>query len=121
MKTEDGGATTVRGGHGKTGGSGNRGSANSKVKAAAADGRRAHKNYPTALGDEYDYEVMLPSGRRADAVHKTKPEVRELKPDTPSGRRSGKKQVEKYRKELEENDPSGRQWMEIIDTYQPKK
>lgn len=89
--------------------------------AAAKDGRRAHNNYGTALGSEYETEVVLPSGKRADAVHKTKPEVRELKPDNPRAVRRGQKQVDAYARELESIDPQKRQWTGIVDTYQPKK
>ncbi|MFF4484760.1 polymorphic toxin-type HINT domain-containing protein, partial [Streptomyces sp. NPDC001520] len=51
--------------------------------ADAARGRLTHKNYRTALGDGYDYEVTLPSGRRPDAIDWESRVVRELKSDAP--------------------------------------
>ena len=86
---------------------------------ATADGRRAHGNYGTALGDSYDTKVTLPSGRKPDAVNWEEREVRELKPDNPRAVRRGEKQVESYRRELEEL--TGEKWTSAVDTYQPKK
>jgi RHS repeat-associated protein len=88
---------------------------------AAAAGREAHKNYGTALGPDYRTEVPLPSGKRADAVSKTKPEVRELKPDNPKAIRRGEKQAAAYAKELEANDLLQRTWKWFVDTYRPRK
>lgn len=83
--------------------------------AATAAGRRAHANYGTALGSEYDMRVRLPSGRRPDAVNWEKHEVRELKPDNPAAVRRGERQVERYRKELEE--VTGEPWTSEVDVY----
>jgi RHS repeat-associated protein len=83
--------------------------------AAAAAGRRAHGNYGTALGPDYDVRVTLPSGKKPDAVNWANREVRELKPDNPSAVRRGQKQVEGYRKELEE--VTGEPWTSEVDVY----
>lgn len=88
---------------------------------ATKAGREAHKAYPLALGDEYEYEVRLPSGRVADAVHKTEPIVRELKPDSPRAVKRGEKQVDAYAKELQKTDPQKREWKVHVDTYTPPK
>ena len=85
--------------------------------AAAAAGRRAHGNYGTALGDRYDTKVTLPSGKKPDAVDWVNREVRELKPDHSRGIRRGEKQVEGYRKELEQ--VTGQPWTSKVDTYRP--
>ncbi|MDZ4865251.1 MAG: RHS repeat-associated core domain-containing protein [Gemmatimonadota bacterium] len=82
---------------------------------ATARGRDAHKNYNPGSG--YQKEVTLPSGRRADAVNPTTRDVRELKPNNPRGIRRGQRQVEGYRKELEE--PTGQPWTGGVDTYEP--
>lgn len=82
---------------------------------AAADGRRAHENYGTALGGEYDTRVTLPSGRKPDAVNWGANEVRELKPDNPSTIRRGERQVEGYRQELE--NITGQPWSSVVDVY----
>lgn len=87
--------------------------------AAAADGRRAHENYGTALGDSYDTKVTLPSGKKPDAVNFDKKKVRELKPDSERAVKRGEKQVEGYRKELEK--VTGDDWTSAVDTYQRKK
>lgn len=95
--------------------------AKSGETTATKAGKAAHKNYGTALGGQYETEVTLPSGKRADAVHKTLPEVRELKPDNPRAIRKGQKQVDAYAKELEANDPLKRAWRGVVDTYTPPK
>ena len=83
--------------------------------AAAAVGRRAHANYGTALGEAYDTKVILPSGRKPDAVNWATQEVRELKPDNPGALRRGSSQVERYRQELERL--TGKAWRAIVDVY----
>lgn len=88
-----------------------------KVKAAAKRGREAHKNYKNAVGGRADVEVTLPSGKRADAVEWGSRTVRELKPNNPRAIRRGQKQVEGYRKELEEM--TGESWKGVVDTYKP--
>jgi hypothetical protein len=87
--------------------------------AAAAAGRRAHANYGTALGPGYDTRVRLPSGRRPDAVNWRTREVRELKPDNPRAVRRGERQIEGYRRELEEL--TGEAWTSVVDVYQSSR
>ncbi|WP_078962285.1 hypothetical protein [Streptomyces hygroscopicus] len=62
----------------------------------------AHKNYRIALGDGYDYEVTLSSGRRPDAIDWENRMVRELKSDAPSSMATGRRQLKGYVEELEE-------------------
>ncbi|WED66575.1 SpvB/TcaC N-terminal domain-containing protein [Synoicihabitans lomoniglobus] len=83
--------------------------------ASAARGREAHKNYQNATGEGYQHEVTLDSGKRADAVNFETRTVRELKPDNPNAVKRGERQVEKYRKELEEM--TGEEWKGVVDTY----
>ena len=85
---------------------------------AAAVGRRAHENYGTALGEKYDTKVKLPSGKKPDAVNWEQREVRELKPDNARAVRRGERQVEGYRKELEQT--TGEKWTSTVDTYRSK-
>ncbi len=82
---------------------------------AARRGRDAHKNYNP--GDGFDLNKPLPSGARPDAVNWKAREVRELKPDTPSGRAAGRRQLRRYLKELNELDPEGGHWTGRIDYY----
>lgn len=83
--------------------------------AAAAVGRRAHSNYGIALGAKYDTKVTLPSGRKPDAVNWEEREVRELKPDNARAVRRGNRQVEGYKKELE--NLTGQPWKSFVDVY----
>lgn len=89
--------------------------ANRGGESAAAAGRRAHANYGTALGDKYDTRATLPSGKKPDAVNWEKREVRELKPDNRAAVRRGQRQVERYRKELEE--VTRQPWTSAVDVY----
>jgi hypothetical protein len=57
----------------------------------------------------------------ADAVHKTNPEVRELKPNNPRAIKRGETQVSRYARELEALDPLKRAWKAVVDTYEPPK
>ena len=93
-----------------------RGGENSRT----AYGRRAHSNYGTALGSDHDTKVTLPSGKKPDAVNWGTREVRELKPDNARAVRRGERQVEEYRRELEQM--TGDLWKSYVDTYRaPKK
>ncbi|MBD3007557.1 hypothetical protein IEJ02_26680 [Streptomyces sp. 5-10] len=74
-----------------------------------------HKNYRTALGDGYDYEVTLPSGRRPDAIDWENRVVRELKSDSPSSMATGRRQLKGYVEELEEM--TGQSWTGHLDIY----
>jgi hypothetical protein len=83
--------------------------------AAAKAGRQAHKNYENTLGGGYDFNKALPSGKRPDAVDWKNRVVRELKPDNARAMKRGQKQVEGYRKELEQ--VTGQKWTSHVDTY----
>ncbi|HLL05767.1 MAG TPA: hypothetical protein VK539_34675 [Myxococcaceae bacterium] len=113
---------------GHTGGSANRfwvaKSKSKKVKTSSTTtaggeseatkrGREEHKNWQP--GEGYEKEVILPSGKRADAVNWEKQDVKELKPDNPRAIRHGEKQLEGYKKELEET--TGEEWTGTVETY----
>lgn len=83
--------------------------------AKAARGREAHKNYENALGEGYEFNQALPSGKRPDAIDAENRIVRELKPDNPRAVRRGERQVEGYKKELEQM--TGEKWTSHVDTY----
>jgi len=44
--------------------------------------------------------------------------VKELKPNNPSAMRRGERQVEGYRKELEQ--VTGEKWTGVVETYSPR-
>jgi hypothetical protein len=50
-----------------------------------------------------------------DAVNRETRDVKELKPDNPRAVRRGERQVEGYRKELEET--TGKPWTGKVETY----
>lgn len=72
---------------------------------ATKRGRQAHKDWEP--GEGFRKEVRLPSGKRADAVN----------PDTPRAVKRGERQVEEYRRELEETE--GGSWKGKVETYKP--
>jgi hypothetical protein len=80
---------------------------------AAAKGRQVHKDKDYGPGFEKEYE--LPSGKKADAVNVEKAEVIETKPNNPPAIRKGERQVEVYRKELE--DVHGKPFTAKVETY----
>lgn len=57
----------------------------------------------------------MPSGKRPDAVNWGEKVVGELKPDNPRAKKRGMKQLEGYRKELEEI--TRELWKIRLDTY----
>jgi hypothetical protein len=94
-------------------------SSTSGESSAAQDGRRAHENYGTALGEGYDTKAVLDDGSKPDAVNWEKREVRELKSDHPKATAKGQRQVEKYRQQLEKQ--TGEKWTSEVDVYKRKK
>jgi RHS repeat-associated protein len=92
-----------------------RGSRNPRVAAAARRGQQKHKDWDP--GPRYEKEVSLPSGRKADAVNWETRHVKELKPNNPNAVRGGRRQVEGYRKELEDLDPENGCWTCDVETY----
>jgi RHS repeat-associated protein len=104
------------GGQGKD----SRGRYTSGENVDAARGRLTHKGYENSLGDDYDVEVTLPSGRRPDAVDWTHHVVRELKSDAPSSMAKGRRQLKDYVAELDELT-RGKPWTGILDTYKTFK
>ncbi len=83
-------------------------------------GRQAHKDWDP--GEGFEKEVELPSGKRADAVNWDKREVKEFKPDNPRAIKRGERQVEEYRRELEEAEkkPQKGPWKGQVETYKPE-
>jgi len=75
---------------------------NPKVKSAAARGREAHKEFAERVkqkpGWQSEKTITGPNGEklRPDALTPSGRPV-ELKPNTPSGRRQGARQIEKYK------------------------
>ncbi len=64
-----------------------------------ARGKRAHAEEPVRAGERA--EVRTPSGRRMDRYDEGRSHIREIKPDNPRALRDGQKQVDGYRKEME--------------------
>lgn len=85
--------------------------------AGAARGREAHQTYSQLMAKDHDVNVTLSSGRRPDAVNWQTREVREVKPGSKKGNARGHRQVESYRKELEEI--TGQTWVAHVDAYTP--
>ncbi len=83
--------------------------------AKAARGREAHKNYENTLGEGYEFNKGLPSGKRPDAMDAENRIVRELKPDNARAIKRGERQVEGYKRELEHT--TGDKWTSHVDTY----
>jgi hypothetical protein len=83
-------------------------------------GQRAHVNYRNALGPGYRFEVSVPGGR-VDAIDVQNRIVRELKPDTPSGRARGAKQLNRYIAALKNHPDPGIRGVYTghLDTYRP--
>lgn len=69
--------------------------------AAAAYGRRIHQEYDYGPGFVKEFRD-LPSGRRPDAVNLQERVVVELKPNNPAAIRRGQRQLDVYRRELEQ-------------------
>jgi RHS repeat-associated core domain len=89
---------------------------------AAREGRRAHQVYSDrarAEGLLTEGDARLPSGRVPDAIDPENRTVRELKLDNPRAVRTGERQVEAYRQELEET--TGESWTGVVDTYRPRQ
>ena len=102
-----------------------KGAANPVVKATIEVGKRVHKNYYFTLGGGYDFESSFrtKSGKlyRFDAIDYKNCIVRELKPDTKSGRCKGNKQLNNYVRVLNSEGPDSckGKWKGILDLYKP--
>jgi hypothetical protein len=103
---------------GTGGGGGSRAPPNAKNGETAATqyGRQAHTDWNAGKG--FRKEVRLPSGKRPDAVNWDTQTVKELKPDNHRAIQRGEKQLEGYRKELE--NMTGEKWTGILETYTRK-
>ncbi len=87
-------------------------------------GRDAHSDYPDALEKvgirrpQWKFEHTIPGVGRLDAIDPKAKIIRELKPNTPSGRARGLRQITRYLGELERHygDPPGT-WTGYLDFY----
>jgi RHS repeat-associated protein len=87
---------------------------------SASNGRQAHKNYELTQGGGYDFNRSIPGSEgkfRPDAINFEDNIVRELKPDTPSGRCKGKRQLQGYLEYLNEHFPCDGGWTGFLDIY----
>lgn len=84
---------------------------------AAAGGREAHKTWDPGPG--FQKEIRLPSGKRCDALNPETCEIKELKPENERARRRGERQLENYKRELEEQ--TGKEHKTKLETYKPKQ
>ena len=85
--------------------------------AATAFGRSAHKAWDPGPGFQKEFSIVE-DGRviaRMDAINARDRIIKELKPDTPSGRAAGPRQLERYRQIAEEK--FGGDWTVILETY----
>lgn len=82
-----------------------------------AAGKRAHREEPVLPGEQA--EVPTPSGRRMDRYDEAQAHIREIKPNNPRQLRSGQKQVDGYRKEMEKK--TGRSHTTEVTPYDPDK
>jgi hypothetical protein len=81
-------------------------------------GRDAHKEYAKEMDAKgWDTEVWIPGVGRVDAIKKKECLVREYKPNTPSGRYRGRRQLFDYIDRLEKK--FGKTWYGYIDYYGP--
>jgi hypothetical protein len=83
--------------------------------ASARYGRDIHRTYD--YGPGFEREFRLPSGRQPDAVNLRERIVVELKPDNPAAKRRGRRQLDIYRRELEELYP-GTPFRTRLETYE---
>lgn len=92
-------------------------SATSGESGAARSGRARHAEYSARMkGEGYQTNQQLPGTRlRPDAWSREKGIVRELKPNTPTGRAQGARQLREYRKAAEA--AWGRTVRAILDLY----
>ena len=87
--------------------------------AATAFGRSAHKAWDPGPGFQKEFSIVE-DGRviaRMDAINPRERIIKELKPDTSSGRSAGLRQLERYRRIAEEK--FGGDWTVILETYKP--
>jgi RHS repeat-associated protein len=92
-------------------------SSTSGETSAAAGGRAAHKAWDAGQG--FQKEQRLPSGKRCDAYNPETCVIKELKPDNERAKRRGAKQLEDYKKELEEQ--TGKAHKTTLETYRLKQ
>lgn len=82
-----------------------------------AAGKRAHREEPILPGEQA--EVPTPSGRRMDRYDESQAHIREIKPNNPRQLRTGQRQVDGYRKEMEQK--TGRPHTTEVTPYDPDK
>ncbi len=82
-----------------------------------AAGKRAHREEPILPGEQA--EMPTPSGRRMDRYDEGQAHIREIKPNNPRQLRAGQRQVDGYRKEMEQK--TGRPHTTEVTPYDPDK
>ena len=82
-----------------------------------ARGKRAHREEPVQSGERA--EVPTPSGKRMDRYNEEAAHIREIKPDNPRALRAGERQVEGYKKEMDQ--ATGRSHTTEVTPYDPRK
>jgi hypothetical protein len=88
-----------------------------KEPAQLSRGKRAHKAEPVRPGERA--EVQTPSGKRMDRYNEEKGHIREIKPNNQRALRHGEKQVQNYKKEMEQ--ATGRPHTTEVTPYDPTK
>jgi RHS repeat-associated protein len=74
---------------------------NSSEPPQLAEGKQAHRDEPVREGEKP--EVTTPSGTgRMDRYDSDKAHIREIKPNNPRGTRSGRRQLDRYKKEMDQ-------------------
>ncbi len=98
-----------------------RGSLNSGIQVAALRGQKIHMQYRDACGKlglrtpPWRFEETIAGVGRVDAMDFDRCIVRELKPNTPTGRAKGIRQLLRYIGELELK--TGKHWTGYLDSY----
>jgi Restriction endonuclease fold toxin 9 len=100
------------------------GSTNPNTASSAARGRTEHAKWAndpnTYYGPGYQPEQKISDKSRADAINYEQKKIKELKPDTPSGKYKGEKQIERYVTEMK-NKTGDNGWTGEIVYYKKKK
>ena len=99
-----------------------RGSNNPVVRNAIQIGQQAHNEYKPVLESRgYDTSFRFKNGLRTDGINFNSHDIVEYKPDTPTGRAQGVRQLPGYINQANEELPldSGESWTGHIEYYNP--
>ncbi|WP_297183913.1 hypothetical protein, partial [uncultured Phocaeicola sp.] len=82
-------------------------------------GRQVHEKYKAdlELKDVRVKDYRLPSGKKPDFTDFENKTVYELKPNNPTQRKKGEKQLAGYLEEIERVRNEKGQWKKVLDTY----